>query len=612
VTSLRWEQGLLRLCAGMHVVPFVGVCLSLSGLRSGWGRAGLLVALAVLPWLSRGRFPGGAMRQRVWPGLSRARVPVFLWPLVLIGVVTLGPAICYPTAWDELVYHVVLPRRWHADGFVAFYPDVPYSGFPSLAEIGFWMMAPIECLIAPKLLNWVCWMLGLILLCLLIRSHLPQTWSGLLVAAFAVSPATLMVSADCYVESMLLMDVAALLVAVSQPAGRCGVGNGRGDPWVMGVLAGGAAAVKLTGLVALTVPLLWSAGSLWGGRSRSPWSLRGACLATAVGVGLAGPFYVRAYLATGNPFYPYFCEWFTSDPSRVAMSAYHHVLGGATFGSRDLWSLFTAPIMLAFRESLYDGRFGWQLLLLLALAAAGVVTSIRRGHLGMAAWPLTVAAALYLFWFVSAQQARFAVSLVAVVTLLGAIGFRGLNRRTRRWTFAGLLALAIVSLPWPAAGLYFGSWETVLGLWTWTEYVDDGTRSRYVPLLQALAKVTPPDARLMLLNEHRGLYMPRVWRIGTPYFQEQGLSPPEELHDAAKLVDVLERSGITHLVAATSSQGPDRSREWWDRLTPLYRGLDEAVRRGALSIVWQNEDYLVFEVRTGASTGNASDGDPPR
>src|SRR5947199_351201 len=75
--------------------------------------------------------------------------------LVLI-IVTLGPALSYPSGWDELVYHHELPRRWLADGWPAFYPDLPYSGFPSLGEILFWLMAPIEDVIAPRLMAWAC------------------------------------------------------------------------------------------------------------------------------------------------------------------------------------------------------------------------------------------------------------------------------------------------------------------------------------------------------------------------------------------------------------------------------------------------------------------------
>ena len=58
------------------------------------------------------------------------------------GLVTLIPALCYPSGWDELVYHAVLPRRWSTEGWPAFYTDLPYSGFPSSGEILFWLIAP--------------------------------------------------------------------------------------------------------------------------------------------------------------------------------------------------------------------------------------------------------------------------------------------------------------------------------------------------------------------------------------------------------------------------------------------------------------------------------------
>ena len=88
--------------------------------------------------------------------------PSWTWlGVAIFGLLTLGPALNYPTGWDELVYHSVLPRRWMADGWPAFYVDIPYSGFPSLVEILCWLVAPLESIVMPRLFVWVCCVFGI-------------------------------------------------------------------------------------------------------------------------------------------------------------------------------------------------------------------------------------------------------------------------------------------------------------------------------------------------------------------------------------------------------------------------------------------------------------------
>ena len=62
--------------------------------------------------------------------------------------------------------------------------------------------------------------------------------------------------------------------------------------------------------------------------------------------------------------------------------------------------------------------------------------------------------------------------------------------------------------------------------------MDDSLEVEYVPLVAAIEKSTKEDARLLLLFEHRSLYIPRQCLIGTPFFQAQGLPPPEQFSDA--------------------------------------------------------------------------------
>ena len=131
-------------------------------------------------------------------------------------------------------------------------------------------------------LIWTCWIVGLAAMTRLILRKLDGLTTAALVMAFAVCPATLMASANCYVESFLLMNVAVVLIAlgVKYRPSRVSLSLGapeflRASPLLLGILAGGSAAVKLTGLSVLLLPLLWYAGGWLKKRVRTRRTLLG-------------------------------------------------------------------------------------------------------------------------------------------------------------------------------------------------------------------------------------------------------------------------------------------------------------------------------------------------
>jgi hypothetical protein len=516
--------------------------------------------------------------------------PWFVWLVAPLTLVTLGPALCYPAGWDELVYHSVLPQRWLADGWPAFYADIPYSGFPSLGEILFWLVAPIERVIAPRLIVWVCWLIGLVFLYRLLRRRLAANSAGVLMLAFALCETVLLISANCYVESILMLNVAAMLLVIESRA----IQPGWRQAIILGVIAGGSAAVKLTGVAIIIVPLLWQLGRNVLDRRATAWQVSAYLLVAAL---VALPFYLRPWLLTGNPFYPYYAEWFTSDQARLEMSRYHQAIGAA-FGVHHPAALVIAPLLVTIESNLYDGGFGWQLLIFIGLAVLALRSWRSARWRPFVVGPAVACGWLYAFWFRTAQQARFAVPTVMVLVLLAAIGLHSLRGKWRRMLLAGLLVAAAVSAPWRTAGHYVGSWLAALRVISWADYVNESTDHTYPPLVRAIDEKTPADARLMLLFEHRGFYLPRPYTIATPFFQESGFTPPESFRDSTKIMEVLARERITHVVLAEQVVGPDHPPVYVERLEPFIAALRECIQQGQLRVIWaEPERYVLLEVQ---------------
>jgi len=603
---------LVRIAVGLDLLGALGVAFGMLKLLGGNRSIWLMVIAALLnvppAWrlCARARRHGvGSLWRWLGPPLKdrsvRQRLPtpfLLATAAAVFGLVTLGPALSYPTGWDELVYHHVLPKRWLAAGWPAFCPDLPYSGFPSLGEILFWLMAPIDGVIAPRLLTWICWALGLGLVYRLLRRRIRRASAAVLTPAFALSSTLLLISANCYVETIQLMNFSALLLALNagqRAADRIGIGGWR-KPAVLGVLAGGAAAVKLTGLAVTVVPFLWyliqSRRDLLGQKATGGASSIHLSVAAIVVV----PFYLRPWLSTGNPAYPYYASWFTNDPARLEMSRYHHALGAA-FGVHGLAGFFAGPVLLAFDEQLYDCTFGWQMLIFLALAVLGISLAPRKRLRPFVMWPAAVLCLLYSCWFFTAQQARFAIPGILALMPLAAVGLRQLRGKRRQLVLAALASAVLVSTPWRTAGHYFGSALTVLGVISRADYVNESTGRDYLPLIRAIADETPRDARLLLLFEHRGFYLPRPYVIGTPFFQEAGFTPPEPFSDPARIMDLLAREQITHIVMTNKPTGPDQAATWLDRLDPLFAGLSSCVKEDKLRPIWQSDRYVLLEVQ---------------
>lgn len=583
----------LSVAVGLNVIAAGAVAVGMLGLLGGGRSVWFSAALAAI---------GVAFIARDWKQLveaGRASRHGLTWvalPAAVIGIVTLGPALCFPTGWDELVYHHELPRRWLADGWPAFYADLPYSGFPSLGEILFWLVAPIERVIAPRLLGWICWALGLWFSYRLLRRRLRSGSAAAVTSALALSSTLLLISANCYVETIQMMDFVALLLVGSQR--RASSATEWQRPIFIGILAGGAAAVKLTGLPMIAVACLLFVQETLLERLRWRATVQATFMMIGVALLVCGPFYLRPWLLTGNPFYPYYAEWFTADAATLELSRYHHALGSA-FGIRSRAAFLLAPFLLAFDGEIYDGDFGWQLMVLIGLAVLGLIGMRGRRQRAFFFVPLVTFGVLYCFWSFTAQQARFAIGAVMALLLLAAMGLHRLHGRQRVVVLLALVVTTVCSAPWRTAGHYVGSWMSIVGLISKTEYVEVSTDREYLPLVRAIEEHVPRDGKVMLLFEHRGFYLPREHVIGTPFFQAAAFTPPGEFPSAAQVIDVLARERITHVLMTSKPRGPDVAPQWLDRLRPLFGAFDRCIERGELHAVWKTEQYELLEVRDG-------------
>jgi hypothetical protein len=277
----------------------------------------------------------------VWALLRGLSLPAGRWPRFLVMATAfwlltgLAFALMPPTAWDSLMYHMLLPRRLLQTGQLVTYPDNHYLGFPQTGEVMFaWAMGLFGRETVAAGVHYGAGLLGLVTVGGLLARAVPAR-------AVALAPALLLSGGSFwlaftqeYVDLILFAQSAAALAALV--AWRT-----HGDrAWlvVMGLLAGMAVGVKYTaGLlaIALGVAILLT-------QPRRV-LVNGAVL-TGVALLAYLPWGLRGWIQYSNPFFPFFVGGVGFSAEQAA------TFGGAgdgllALGPGGLWRMALLPFV---------------------------------------------------------------------------------------------------------------------------------------------------------------------------------------------------------------------------------------------------------------------------
>lgn len=502
--------------------------------------------------------------------------------LVFAGAIwTLGSAFCMPYAWDEQVYQTALPFRYLASGSAAMALDNPYSAFPAMQH--FLMMPAIRLggIAMPRLLVWASYPILFAWFFLALR-RFGRLTAAAVTLALLLSPVVAAMNRENYAEPFIVLQLF---------AGACAVRSFvslRSAALLTGLFAGMAAAVKLTaGGVSLALLLLLLGRLLRHGREfrRLLPPIAGFC---AVALAAAFPFYLRSLLATGNPFYPFGSGIFSPGSPAAAVETYHTLLGRHLYGLEGWWSPAVAWIFAGFDEKLFDGVvLGLQLPLMIAASGIALFLLHRRSmaRSRVFLFLLPAAAAIYLFWGYSSQQTRFLLPFCFVAGWGFAALARVFPRRGRMVLFLLMPAAAWVTILPPALRHYELAWK-LLGenRSNPVRFLAQSSRDgAYFAMLDHLCRETPEQSRVLLLFERRGLFVPREYRIGTPYFQEQFFTPVPDRADA--VLDTLRREKIDYILVGATEQNPEHLERYDRENFKLSLHLRSLLRSGALRLV---------------------------
>ncbi len=507
----RWEA--LAIAWGLGTTAIAAAMLICG--RMGWltpGRVrvvlGLPIAVELAFWIRDHRGPvGPAVRaSRTWSAWSIGGFVLIAGPF--LAIMALGAML--PTIdFDAIEYHLQGPKEYFEAGRIAFLPHNVYTSMPFSIEMlhllgmevagDWWLGALVGQLLVAGFAPMAAILIGQAAL----RVGSPRaSWVAPLV--YLTTPWIYRLAVLPYVEGPLCFFHAALIWAAVRAATA-----GPGEPIpprnlgpLVGLLAGGAMAIKYPALISAVIPAgAWALG--WSIRERSSRIALGFALGVAL---VMAPWLGKNVIDTGNPVYP---------------------LGYAVFGGRHWdaerdakWSRAHGPRPIgwpAFALAVGDvaGRSDWQSPLFAALAP---LAFFRGGSRRAAAWLGAYSAYLFLTWWTLTHRLdRFWLPILPALAVLAGLSSDLFRSRPGKAWLAAVLGLGVV-----ANATYCST-----ALAGFNEWLGDlpALRSSVPKMLNAplvnMDDQLPKGARVLLVGQAAVFHLDRPIAYNTVFNREQ-------------------------------------------------------------------------------------------
>ena len=590
--SVKFERWTARLAIGAAIgYALVGTAVAALGLFHAISPATIWLLLAVAI-AGRGRthlrrikalpecFRACREALRTTGGANRLALAVMLFALGTAVVAGALPAVL----WDPLAYHLPLAAAALTHGTFEFTQAMVQSGFPQLGEAAalpaYTLAGSAGAAMATLGAGVV---VALLVFCLTERL---APGCGITAAMLTLSSGLwLWLAPSFYVDVPFAMFVLAGIASVYESR------DSGADPLiagaVTGALVGASAAVKLSGLAAGLVVFVFA---IITSRDR----LRVAAGFLIGLVALAGGWYMRSLIATGDPVYP-----FASAQLSHSASTKDFVVRYVTMtkqwcgGGNSLSGVVRLPWRLLVTPGIFCGDPGFGLRAGAAFALIGIFA--LRSTLPIA----LVAFALMAIWFWTSQQWRFALAPLGLYASIVAAGISALGVRLRSIGIVALSALCAYSvlINWlpltrsEAPQTIVPAFRYVFGKETAADYLRN--RLETFAAAQWLHEHNVDGATVLALDDVRDYYFPRGSRWGNPYYQ-QALSvdwaaPQKDRYDA------LRRLGIRYIVVNTNPAYTHRTPTGID-WTAL--AVDD---RTVLHRDFEANGVIVYDLESGAS-----------
>lgn len=504
----------------------------------------------------------------------------------VVAVLMLLGALAPPSGndWDGLSYHLAAPKLYLQNQRVFFIPYDHHTNFPFTVEMLYTVGLAFA---SPGAARTFHTLMGVLCACgiaLLWRRRVGQEMMALPALLFISAPLASWCGTVAYND--LGMALYVLLAAYAVVAWL----DSDDRRWLIlaGICGGLALGTKMTAMIPVGLLMVWVLA--FSGKRPLVERAKAAVALLAPAVLVGAPWYIKSWVWTGNPVYPFFYSVFGGvNWSAEAARMYSEEQGMFGVG-RSLPALAMLPFTLTFRPDLFSrgvGVFGSPGPFVLAYVPLVLLSRpVDCRLVGLGLFSLAYVAV----WANLTQQSRYLVPILPFAALLAAWGVRGvLARPIVRRAVLGVLAAQTAVLCGLLLILVGPSIPAALGARSGEEHL-----ARTLDVYRAqqwINRNTPKTARVLLYDETRGFYLERAYFWANP--GHHTLIPYGKFHMAEEMVRWLAGRGFTHALVNRRW----RSRGWgtsgWSKL------LEEAKTQGLLRMVYSDRWVDVYEIEAG-------------
>ncbi|MBR4748265.1 MAG: glycosyltransferase family 39 protein [Abditibacteriota bacterium] len=568
----------------LHLYSSPGIYALLALLLIGAVRGGVTACRMLLSAYQRAmaRHAAGAAGKKKAAQAPRAnRLHMLIYAIVsLILLLCLINALAPSVSddWDSLAYHLSVPKMFLQHGGFFRIDGISHSNFPMFQELLYIPAIFLGHPVGGKLMSWVFCIFTICAAGYTVSRHFGKQSVPVTVLAIASMPIYLWLASTAYIDVATgLYSVLALSFMLSYLDHRR-----PGDLLGLGLALGIEASVKFTGLQFMLIFALWLAGDSLIREKRFPLKALLWMLAPAVLVCL--PWYLKTFIYTGNPVYPFFYGLFGGrgwDRALADVYAFKQSLFGAGHSIRGF--VLTPIKMTTNPELFYDqpGLYVGPVILMIFPCLCLLVQTRGRKLTGLGAMILLQ----YVIWFALTHQSRyllpmFIYSAIFIAAVIHSI--RGIRAVRGVLTAIFLLSAGITLLQMNTTAFRMERFAVVTGSITQKEYV-----TKYFSPYRAdmfVNSLKEKDMKVALLGDTRGFYLdkPYVWADSShnlPFNKEY--ETPEEL--AENLLD----NGCTHAMVSFGYPGIGRRESAAGNNLRIF----EAIDAGYLAQVFPEERY---------------------
>jgi len=537
------------------------------------------VALVTSVACSRSRLGGSlALSSR----LSTLHSPLSTMLLIVLALASLIPALAPPAMsdWDSLAYHLAVPKLYVQHGGIYHIGIMSHSNFPMLMEMLYLPAVAMDLPEAARVLNWMFGILLVASVWLMTRRYFGRDAGRTAALGIAGMPIVLFLATTAYIDlaAALYTVIAVYLLMKHLQMGERGYLIG------CAIACGFAASTKMTGLATIPLILIWLLVDRRITARRFEWKL--GLMFAGIALAICAPWYVKTYIYTGSPVYPFFHGLLGGREWTAEMAALY-ARSQAVFGmGHDLPAFLMLPWNLAmYSERFYDtpGLFVGPIFLI-AVPILLLAKYRSRETIGLLGFFLAYLAV----WFALSQQSRYLIPGFAVLAvLMSGLLYQGERlaaaRRAVFFAFVVTAGLGLFTL-WPAI---LASAPVVFGQETRDEYL-----SRSLDVYRAdqyMNAYLPSNARVALMGDTRGYYLDRAytWADGG-----HNIEFSQDYASAEDFAGYLRSRGITHVMINFGFFPPRGKGTDW-----LYDAMDKGLLGQAYPSAEEPGRVAVYEVR---------------